>query len=211
MVFELRITLLFLCIGHFTFKEFASQEKSIVENGRSSTETSNITYLSIVRSSRSSNRYLKSENKCNTYLFMLLLIISHDTETNPGPIDPTRYPCGTCNNSVTWEHKAICCDTCETWYHIDCQGMASHTYSIMDSSQISWHCIHCGLPNFSTSIFDYPSIETSNKFSTLNNSVDTELDMSAAVLVNQQPHLLPLKQHTRRANIDNPQKILHYG
>lgn len=149
---------------------------SLEKNGIS--RASNLTYLSSVRFSRCKNNYHKSANKSNTYLFLLLLTISHVTETNPGPNDSTRYPCGTCNNSVTWEHKAICCDTCETWYHIDCQGMASHMYSIMDNPNLSWYCIQCGLPNFSTSIFDFTCIETSNRFSTLNSSVNSELNIS---------------------------------
>ncbi|KAK3104461.1 hypothetical protein FSP39_002497 [Pinctada imbricata] len=181
MALELRLTLLFVCIGFLTYNEFTSQGISLGKNGNSRTPT--LTYLSSVRFStgRCKNNYHKSVNKSNTYLFLLLLTISHDTETNPGPNDSTRYPCGTCNNSVTWEQKAMCCDTCETWYHIDCQGMASYMYSIMDKSEnihLSWDCIHCGLPNFSTSIFDYTCIETSNRFSTFNSSANSDFNMS---------------------------------
>ncbi|CAC5415277.1 unnamed protein product [Mytilus coruscus] len=40
-------------------------------------------------------------------------------------------------------------------------------YSCMDSSNISWDCIQCGMPNFSSSLFNMSSIETSNRFSSL--------------------------------------------
>ncbi|CAC5359114.1 unnamed protein product [Mytilus coruscus] len=111
---------------------------------------------------KSHQRYIKQSK---TYLCLLVLALSGDTEINPGPRTP-RWPCGTCGKAVTWKQKALCCDSCDVWYHANCQGMSSNVYQCMDSSNISWACIKCGTPNFS-SIFDLTIPETSNLFSPL--------------------------------------------
>ena len=76
-----------------------------------------------------------------------------------------------CDVSVGWEDRGICCDTCNVWYHIDCQGMSPTMYSIYNRSlgkSMAWECMRCGMPNFSTSLFDTTaSLEVSNRFETL--------------------------------------------
>ena len=66
------------------------------------------------------------------------------------------------------KHKAVCCDTCNIWYHIDCQSIHPHIYECMNSSNISWECLQCGMPNFSTSFFDNNSFVTPNSYNNLN-------------------------------------------
>jgi len=69
---------------------------------------------------------------------------------------------------ITMDHRAVVCDTCDRWYHIDCQDVNTGTDSILnDDSAIRWDCIVCNNPNFTTVGFDLPSISTDNPYSVL--------------------------------------------
>ena len=66
------------------------------------------------------------------YITILLMALSNDVQVNPGPgptnnTGSTNYGCGTCNQPVTWYHRAVVCDTCDEWYHISCQDIQSRT------------------------------------------------------------------------------------
>ena len=94
-------------------------------------------------------------SKCLLYLVVLLIAQCNDIESNPGPCnDSTKYMCCTCDNTVTWEHRGIVCETCDQWYHIDCQEIHSKSYSLLNDSMVSWHCLICENPNYSTRALD---------------------------------------------------------
>ena len=69
----------------------------------------------------------KSASLCIN-LMMFLITISNDINPNPGPENSTVYPCGTCDQPVTWEERCLVCDTCNQCYHATCQSMWSPLY-----------------------------------------------------------------------------------
>lgn len=65
---------------------------------------------------------------------MLLLLLSGDIQINPGPYIP-KYPCMMSSRAVKWKHKAVCCDSCNTWCNIHC----------MDTTELGTDCGYYGL------------------------------------------------------------------
>ena len=107
-------------------------------------------------------------SKLLLYFVVLLLAQCNDIESNPGPSnDSTKYMCGTCDNTVTWEHRGIVCETCDQWYQIDCQNIHSKSYDLLNDSMVSWHCLVCENPNYSTYAFDLYGISNSNPYESL--------------------------------------------
>ena len=109
-------------------------------------------------------------SKANPLLYLCCLVVaqSGDTHPNPGPRAP-RFPCGCCKKAVRNCHEAILCDDCDTWFHKNCIGMSSAIYDQLacHTNNFSWICCSCGMPNFSTSLFDteFSHISTFNYFS----------------------------------------------
>lgn len=81
--------------------------------------------------------------------------------------------CGTCENSVTFDNRAVVCDTCDQWYRIGCQDIHSGTYSLLieEGEDVRWDCIVYGNANYSEVCYGSTSFETTNRFSWL-----TDLD-----------------------------------
>ena len=66
-----------------------------------------------------------------------LIFASGDVHPNPGPrqAGPPTYPCGTCQRPVKNRDKAISCDECNLWHHINCVGTSPSTYHISHPSR----------------------------------------------------------------------------
>ena len=143
------------------------------------------------------------------YLCSLLLAESYAPEPNPGP-RPPKFPCAICSKACKWTTPCVCCDTCECWYHQECMGMNSAVFNAL--ANCSWECVQCGLPNFSTGIFDTTIFETSNPFSNFNNSTfasDSEISFSCPNATSS-----PQRRHSsstetsRKKRTDLPLRIL---
>lgn len=107
------------------------------------------------------------EHKCpEKSVFLLLLLLAGDVHSNPGP-RPPKYPCGVCHKAVKWDPQApsVCCDSCDVWYHQHCLAMPDAVFRALHN--VSWECLRCGLPNFSTSLFDTIIVNSSNSFEPL--------------------------------------------
>ena len=60
-----------------------------------------------------------------------------------GEREHIRFPCGECQRSVTSNHRGICCDQCNKWYHIRCAGITDNEYRRLSNSPASWICTTC--------------------------------------------------------------------
>ena len=121
-----------------------------------------------MRQIRTSNQVGIRPNTTNLWYISALLLIQ-DTETNPGPRQTRtpKYPCGTCGKNVGWaaKQKGILCESCNQWYHGNCQGITSGWYELYGNTSLVWECLQCGMPNFSSGIFDLSQYEHSTVFS----------------------------------------------
>jgi hypothetical protein len=135
------------------------------------TKTLDIGLNFLINSRKLNNiRFVKHPGQ-HTLLYLSLLLLSNasDIESNPGPRAP-KYPRQVCYKAVTWKHRGVACDDCSKWYHVECMYMSTTVYNALASSNISWHCVTCGMHNFSSSLFESFMVNTSNSFDQLSNS-----------------------------------------
>ena len=85
---------------------------------------------------------------------LCLILLSGQFELDPGPPISgslnlsSIFPCGYCEDPVTWEQRGIFCDSCDMWFHKDCVGMGSFTFLAYSTTRVSWICCRCNHPNF---------------------------------------------------------------
>ena len=114
----------------------------------------------------------KSDSQRHALFLISLLTLSLNVELNPGPT--FKYPCGACSRPCKKNQLAICCDYCDLWYHKKCLDMNSKVYEALENHcSYSWICCQCGLPNFSSSLFDsFSAPIENNKFFPIKNLND---------------------------------------
>ena len=143
------------------------------------------------------------------YLLFMILSNANDVELNPGPsnnvesnpgpsiVNSSIKLCGRCKHPVTWNSKAICCDTCTTWFHINCHHINDSTYEELGSTSVRWHCFRCKQPNYSSIVFNSQSYIDNNNLSESHSRIEyTQQSLSitsdSRIMVGK-----PLHQSTR--------------
>ena len=80
--------------------------------------------------------------------FVLLLMIAGDINPNPGPVN-SKSACNICLRTVAKNHRAVSCDTCDSWLHIRCEGISPKRYksmiSLSEDNKLSYVCQNCHL------------------------------------------------------------------
>ena len=78
----------------------------------------------ISRSTRS-NAILDHSKSSIILMLKFLLLQCGDIQVNPGP---PKHPCGLCYKAVRSNQKAIECEECLRWFHINCTAMSAQSY-----------------------------------------------------------------------------------
>ena len=97
-------------------------------------------------------------------LQQFLILLAGDVEVNPGP-RPPKFPSGECSKACTSYKGAkasILCESCDVWFHSDCVGLTDSALNTLGRSDLPWECHRCGLPNFSSGLFDSTIIDGSD-------------------------------------------------
>ena len=56
---------------------------------------------------------------------------------------PVKFLCRICEKAVARNHRAVCCNTCNIWVHINSNRINTQTYNILKKENASWRCIEC--------------------------------------------------------------------
>ncbi|VDI33330.1 Hypothetical predicted protein [Mytilus galloprovincialis] len=91
---------------------------------------------------------------------LLIILLSSDIETNPGPKTANVFPCGLCERPVTWSTEGVCCDCCSIWHHRSCIELCTTDYELLQRSSVQWMCCKCDSLNVSS--FTYHAYEIEN-------------------------------------------------
>ena len=102
---------------------------------------------------------------CRKFL-LLMILLSGDVDLNPGPRQ-LKHPCKICEEAVKRKQRSLASDNCMKCYHIECLQMSTEIYEALANTSVEWICCNCGLPNFSSTLFDEAIPESTNGFETL--------------------------------------------
>ena len=132
------------------------------------------------------------------------MLLSGDIELNPGPVSPKCQICIKSIKTCTSKQGAIQCDTCNEWYHTVClhTNTPKHIAIGLGNKYASWHCIHCGLPQISSDLFNHRDLITTNSYSVLANPIIND------PLDKMKPATQTHKNYHKKSNNTNNQNTL---
>ena len=101
-----------------------------------------------------------------------MLVIAGDVHVNPGPRLCDIFPCGYCEQHVSWRDMGIACNDCDMWYHKSCVDMSTSEYIRLSEISINWFCFKCNTKNHTGEEYHTYKLDVSNTYDTLNSIVD---------------------------------------
>ncbi len=75
--------------------------------------------------------------------FLVILVLSGDIQSNPGPVVNWKYPCEKCNRPVKTNQAGIMCEVCYAWHHCKCVSIDDSEYHRLQLSDEAWCCSSC--------------------------------------------------------------------
>ena len=83
---------------------------------------------------------------CKSLLISLLLMISGDIETNPGP--KCHFSCVSCSKAIRNSENSIGCTKCRKWTHLGCSALSYEEFqSLSDREWLCCACLQSYLPH----------------------------------------------------------------
>ena len=89
--------------------------------------------------------------------------------------------CAACDSKIYRNRRAICCDQCDSWFHVTCIGMSAKLYKLLQANiNLEYSCNLCGLPDLSDSFFSSTNDQESDENIELNQgTVNSHLNLGA--------------------------------
>ena len=127
-------------------------------------------------------------------------------------INRPKFPCKICTENVQDKNKAVQCDLCELWIHINCNNLNYLDYRYLQNCYGSQYCIEC-----CSTIFPFNSLSSNKNFlacctNTDSNIIqwkDLENDPDSSLLLKPSSNLELLVQfnNVTPENSNHPEKI----
>ena len=153
-----------------------NDNKEILVNHHNIKDIDNtVTYITLKRISL--NHFKHKTSRYKQKHLILLLLLAGDVETNPGPVRTVRDRCNICSKACTKKQRAIQCDSCDQWYHSTCLHMNTPVYIALENKDVSWHCSQCGMPQFSSCLFNSHDLDITNSYSSLRSPEANNIDL----------------------------------